>query len=709
MPVSSNGIQIDVLTTESGSDAAAREVEKVSQGTQQLSLNAQTLSDSLDKSSASVDDFNRFLLKSAETAGLDATQILNLAKGTGAYSQTQMQAAVAMANAEAKAKELAAAVASGKMTAQQAGEEFKRWSETNKVVGQSLDGVTNSVKKTSLSFTDFRSAYLIAQDVMRTGEQIWNATAGEAVKYGEELEKVRRLTGLTAEESSRLVQTADDLFVSESALNSALTIAGKKYDLSINGIAKMADEYNALGSTVDKNAYAQQRFGRNYSEVIKLLEAGGDKIKQIAANQPTGLIFNQQNLNAITIYKQQVDQLNDSMQALKLTIGTQLIGIVTGSTVEITKNAQAIFEAANGYNYNANMAGRYTDAQRAAWQEAMRQAESAYAAAHGLDAQSESAEAAAQSAAEMAAAVEKTSQANTNMLGLIMQLQTETDSYNEKNQALVDKLAQLTAEQSNFTQGSKEWDDYQAKIDEVGGSIEDLAAKHEEAGKRIAFSLLQSKLAADGFTDAEFTGLLKIGEQWGILDATTVAAAESMNTSMNQIASGFENTTFQGKGAYNTVKRFGESALDAESKLSPLVSDLSVATDQLFVAKTLQGTYNYTFKLTTIGDIPTFPSGGGSNNNRKHGGEFLAEGTEGWKTVPSGYPNDTYPIGLTSGEKYAVIPQGGSMPAGGGGGAMGSNINITISSFLSLADMRDAEYKLTPIIERAIRNAQGLV
>jgi hypothetical protein len=46
-----------------------------------------------------------------------------------------------------------------------------------------------------------------------------------------------------------------------------------------------------------------------------------------------------------------------------------------------------------------------------------------------------------------------------------------------------------------------------------------------------------------------------------------------------------------------------------------------------------------------------------------------------------------------------IIPNGG----------LGGSININISSFLSLADMDNAEAKLRPIIERAIRNAQGVI
>jgi len=66
-------------------------------------------------------------------------------------------------------------------------------------------------------------------------------------------------------------------------------------------------------------------------------------------------------------------------------------------------------------------------------------------------------------------------------------------------------------------------------------------------------------------------------------------------------------------------------------------------------------------------------------HNSKTGG--YASGTGGWLTVPPGYPNDSYPIRLTSGEQFAVVPQGGSMPA--------SNVTINVGSVRSDEDIRE--------------------
>lgn len=83
----------------------------------------------------------------------------------------------------------------------------------------------------------------------------------------------------------------------------------------------------------------------------------------------------------------------------------------------------------------------------------------------------------------------------------------------------------------------------------------------------------------------------------------------------------------------------------------------------------------------------------------KNKAKGFAKGTKGWETVPAGYPNDSYPIFLQSGEKYAVIPNGQSMPSGGGGGMGGGmTINLTYAPAFSTADKGEFISNITPML-----------
>ena len=87
------------------------------------------------------------------------------------------------------------------------------------------------------------------------------------------------------------------------------------------------------------------------------------------------------------------------------------------------------------------------------------------------------------------------------------------------------------------------------------------------------------------------------------------------------------------------------------------------------------GDYEINFDVSVTGDpIPSYDdSGGGGHNNA------FASGTDGWRTVPSGYENDNYPVFLSSGEKFAVVPPGESLPGGGGSGGE-KNIYVTVNA-----------------------------
>ena len=79
------------------------------------------------------------------------------------------------------------------------------------------------------------------------------------------------------------------------------------------------------------------------------------------------------------------------------------------------------------------------------------------------------------------------------------------------------------------------------------------------------------------------------------------------------------------------------------------------------------------------GDAPSDKGNSGSKNN-------YATGTDGWQIVPPGYPNDSYPIWLSSGEPFAVLPTGESYAAAlpmkngdiDGRGMAGGDLNVYV-------------------------------
>jgi hypothetical protein len=100
---------------------------------------------------------------------------------------------------------------------------------------------------------------------------------------------------------------------------------------------------------------------------------------------------------------------------------------------------------------------------------------------------------------------------------------------------------------------------------------------------------------------------------------------------------------------------------------------------QLAYGLITQAEYDATMQALALADainaIPTAPGQGtGAKGKPGHdfGGGGFEAGTPGWLTIPGGYPNDSFPMMVSSGEQVAVIPAGGS-PAGFGGGTVLNN------------------------------------
>ena len=93
-----------------------------------------------------------------------------------------------------------------------------------------------------------------------------------------------------------------------------------------------------------------------------------------------------------------------------------------------------------------------------------------------------------------------------------------------------------------------------------------------------------------------------------------------------------------------------------------------------------------------------------SNLNNGGGNAYgYAKGTDGWVTVPPGYPNDSYPVMMQSGERFAVIPAGdNAAPISSGVGGGGSTvIQFNINTPINIMDEEKAVNVLTPLLEQA--------
>lgn len=163
------------------------------------------------------------------------------------------------------------------------------------------------------------------------------AAAGAAVKavtdtanYNREVRLLAQSINATTEETSRLVQVADDVGVSQDALTRSLQLASKNgFAPTIDNIARLADETRAMVDPTEKAAALSKVFGRGWAEVAPFLAMGGKAIKENAAAISDSLIVTAKASKATRDFEIAQDNLGDAVAGLSHEFGNLAIPVVT--------------------------------------------------------------------------------------------------------------------------------------------------------------------------------------------------------------------------------------------------------------------------------------------------------------------------------------------------------------------------------------------
>lgn len=384
----------------------------------------------------------------------------------------------------------------------------------------------DAAKKQTTSWTEFRSMYSTVLDVVRVGQAVWQEVGQKSVDNAVLVGNFARSLGTTTEEASRLKEVADDVGISTDALRTSLKLAQKDgFEPNIEGLARMADEYNALAPGVERTQYLLDRFGKSGEEMGKLLERGGDGIRNMSAAMDEGLIVTEQAYEQARKYQISVDALKDSWDALTYKAAPPLIQAVTDVTngYRVAFRAREIMEE-QGVSMNLlNIEQIATITDLAA-------AEIAQADATLLAKESsEEATGAFASEAEQAAALKEEAKLAEQAI------KDMTDA----NKGYVDQIEKVTSINDSYTEGvadaNKALADGKITMEEHKTKLDELAAKREDATKRMMLNMLELQLAEGGFTAAERDALIQQGVQWGVYSETAIADMAAAQAKVDEL------------------------------------------------------------------------------------------------------------------------------------------------------------------------------
>lgn len=416
----------------------------------------------------------------------------------------------------------------------------------------------------------------------------------EFQNYAGQVRDLAAVSGTGAVEASKLLQVLDDYQLTAQDVTAAtrfMTKAG--LTPTIDTLAKLSDQYNAINDPMAKNEFILKNLGKGGLQWVNVLKQGGDALRAQSDEVSKSLILTDEQIKKAEQARLAVDAWSDAWQGFKISVGSAIGGIIAAND-QASKMRDTFFELNNIQQTGRGSAAKYKDEITA------------------FTAQMERGKAATEFYSKMQSdltgtmeaagpTIEQMTTRNQGLLGVIENLQSETDNYNSKNADLLAKLKELTTEQENTSTWSTKYGELTAQIDTTKGAISALAEEHAAAGKKIAFSLIQQKMAMDGLTDSEFQSLLKLGEQWGIYDTSVVTAAIAMDGAASRMVDSLSGPK--------------QSLLDINDK----IKNLKKLSEQ-------EITISVTANVHTVGGLPagvTVAGGGSGTGNACFTGDIL--------------------------------------------------------------------------------------
>lgn len=182
--------------------------------------------------------------------------------------------------------------------------------------------------------------------------------ANETGKYGDEIDKESQKLQLSAETYQKLdyalQRNGSDIGQVSKAIK---TITGDLADFQ-NGVEGASDKYEALGISLtntdgsmkkteevlidslnalanmtdetQRNAMAQDLFGRSYAEMLPLLNAGGDSLKELMQEaEDYGMVMSDEAVKASAEYSDSLLKLKGTFTGVKNSIGAEFLPAIT--------------------------------------------------------------------------------------------------------------------------------------------------------------------------------------------------------------------------------------------------------------------------------------------------------------------------------------------------------------------------------------------
>lgn len=497
------------------------------------------------------------------------------------------------------------------------------------------------------------------------------------IQYGKSVDDLSRALGTSTEEASKLIQVADDLRIEQGQLQMAFRYAlNKGVAPTIDGIKQLAVQYQSIKDPVEKAQFAMDKFGaRSGLQMQKMLELTTTQFDEMAQSaENAGLVLDEKTVKATKDMWLELDTLKDKMEGMKIAVGIEIIPFLS--------------KAVNAGTFLMDWNNQINNALKTQNQNLLTTTKSYKEYAEGMVAASVAAGKLTQEDAKLILAWAGTGKTlddlatsqdmyEAGLVGLITNtgLLTEAE-YDLSRQDLVTTARMQGLSASTTEAGSaaqRSWGQFYG----LSEAIKRGGVKAEEVKQPIK-SLLDG---IDRNIDSPIAAFIKDLEFYRQGGGMFVKKFEEIKTALDEGKITPAEAEQYTKELYIAVADFQEEIgqIDATEAATNISETMGASVQE--AKEWISGTDSVTSALTAVSSKPWWIDiyykehnkpdilGGGSG-----GGDVELEpglvpgGAHGLHgIVPAGYPNDSYYIRATSGERVDVTPAGG----GGGGGSRG--------------------------------------
>lgn len=480
-------------------------------------------------------------------------------------------------------------------------------------MGDKSDESGKKAKSFGMSLTDLKAGVDLASKAFEIAGRVLDATVMKAASWGDSMGDLAQLTGASVKETSAMAATFELMGVSTETLESALKSMTKNgVQLNLDSLKKLSKEYQAIQDPITQNEFLFKNFGKAGIEMAEIMGKDADELERLgAAAALSGKVIDEQAAAAAENFNIELAILKQKSEGAAIAIGNALIPTLS-EAIEGGENWVKMWGAVNLLIQKNT--GILTEEQAAL-------------------------RAAALAAGDVSAVY--TEQFNP----AITSTTDAVDRQNERVTALANTITTTAVPNVDaLTASAERWKAMAAqaeaeaalklRLDGLTGAASDLAFGMGELTTATLFNAAAEGLDADA--------AYNLAQQMGLIDPAAAAAKDILDDLRTELE----------KGQITTGQYVGQVAL------------LDMAVRSLPDGKTITITYLEEYKAALRDE-------GDRSNDRQGGaiGDGYSMGTHGeWLTVPSGYPNDSYPIRLQSGEEFMVkTPRESVTPAPTGG------------------------------------------